>query len=189
MPSRQELNLRARAVGIDPANYANDSKLEQRVIYEEKSAGTESGVAATGTLTSTGTAPADGDTVTIGERTYTFKTALSEDSGDAVPDEVLIGASAAAALDNLKLAINGGATEGTNYSTGTVAHEEVTAGTNTDTTQAVTSNEEGFGGNSIATTEDSTVLSWGAATLASGAPGTAAVDADDAQAVSGGARV
>lgn len=184
MPSRQELNLRARAVGIDPANYANDSKLEQRVIFEETSAGTESGTAATGTLTSTGVAPADGDTVTIGERTYTYKTALT-----GAADEVLIGASAAAALDNLKSAINGTAGAGTTYGTGTAAHEEVTAGTNTDTTQVVTSNEEGFGGNSIATTEASTVLSWGAATLASGAPGTAAVTASDAQATSGGARV
>lgn len=78
MSSRQELNIRARNVGIDPANYANDSKLEQRVIYEEKNSATETGALAVGTLTSTGTASADGDKVKIGDKTYTFKTALTE---------------------------------------------------------------------------------------------------------------
>ena len=36
MPSRAELNLRARVVNVNPASYPNDSKLEQKVLYEEK---------------------------------------------------------------------------------------------------------------------------------------------------------
>lgn len=36
MPSRAELELRAAAVNVTAANYPNDSKLEQKVIYEEK---------------------------------------------------------------------------------------------------------------------------------------------------------
>jgi len=36
MPSRAELNLRAGAVNVDNTTYANDSKLEQAVIYAEK---------------------------------------------------------------------------------------------------------------------------------------------------------
>lgn len=36
MPSRAELELRAAAVNVDQALYPNDSKLEQKVIYEEK---------------------------------------------------------------------------------------------------------------------------------------------------------
>lgn len=36
MPSRAELNLRARVVNVDPSTYPNDSKLEQKVLYEEK---------------------------------------------------------------------------------------------------------------------------------------------------------
>ena len=200
MPSRHELNVRARAVGFDPATIPNDSKLEQKVLYLEKSITTFSGTAgsqtltssgvfandetvtvgnmtyrmvdaladtkATGTLTSDATAPSDADTVTIGETVYTFKTALS--AGPAVAYEVLIGASAAAALDNLKLAINAGAGVGTNYSTGTAAHPSVVATTNTDTTQVVEALTAGRSANAIATTEESTHLSWGAATLTGG---------------------
>lgn len=54
---------------------------------------------------------------------------------DSIANEVLIGASAAAFLDNVKSAINGTAGEGTTYSTGTVAHPLIEATTNTDTTQ------------------------------------------------------
>lgn len=38
MPSRAELNLRARMCNIDAATYSNDSKLEQKVLYAEKTA-------------------------------------------------------------------------------------------------------------------------------------------------------
>lgn len=201
MPSRQELNLRARNVGIDPANYPNDSKLEQRVIYEEKNSATEAGslatatltsnatnvsnndtvtigdrvytfktnlteVLATATLTSNATIPEDGAQVSIGDRTYTFKTALS--SNPTVPNEVLIGGSAAVALDNLLVAINAGATAGTNYSIGTVAHEKVTATTNTNTTQLIVAKVPGVLANGIGTNETSPTLSWGGTNMSGG---------------------
>lgn len=211
MASRQELNLRAKNVGIDPANYPNDSKLEQRVIYEEKNSATEAGTQAVGTLTSDATNVANGETVTIGDRTYTFKTALTEVkatqtltsnatapadgdtvaigdrtyvfktalSSPAVPNEVLIGASAAIALDNLKLAINGGSTAyptaadasgaGTTWSTGTVRHEKVIATTNTNTTQVVEYYYPGVEGNKLSVGGKlGATLSWGAANLAGG---------------------
>lgn len=57
-------------------------------------------VAASGLLTFT-TQPADGDTVTINGRVYTFKTTLT-----GAADEVLRGADAAAARDNLVAALN-----------------------------------------------------------------------------------
>lgn len=236
MPSRAELELRAGNVGVDPANYPNDSNLEQKTIYEEKLAQTATGIKASGTvtsdatapdtggtvtigsktytfrttltgvratavLTSDATAPSDADTVTLGSTVYTFKTALTEaaatgvltasdvfsdgeevvigdttytmkatlSSGPTVPFEVLIGASAAASLDNLKLAINAGAGSGTNYSVGTTAHPDVTATTNTDTAQTVEANETGVAGNAIATTTDAADVAWGAATLENGA--------------------
>lgn len=200
MSNRAELSIRARNVGIDPTNYPNDSKLEQRVIYEEKRSTAETGALATGTLTSSGTAtagkhitigsitytivaslsevkatatltsdgtaPDDGDTVRIGSQIYTFKTTLS--TNPTVANEVLIGVSAAAALDNLKSAINGSAGAGSTYSTGTVAHPDIEATTNTDTTQVVVARNWGTQWNDEPTLESSDHLSWGGTTLAGG---------------------
>lgn len=46
MPSRAELELRAAAVNVTPSAYPNDSKLEQKVLYQEKTL-TASGAATT----------------------------------------------------------------------------------------------------------------------------------------------
>lgn len=184
MPSRAELNIRARAVALDASAYANDSKLEQAVIYAEKTASGDS-VKATGTLTSDATNVSANDTVTIGGYVYTFVATPS------APFQVDIGGTAAATLDNLKAAINDSGTAGTTYGTGTYAHPSVTATTNTDTTQVVEARLGGANGNAIATTESSSHLSWGAATLASGDDGTYNLgqsESDNAK-ISGGADV
>ena len=122
------------------------------------------GSQATETLTSTGT-PSDGDTVTIGTQTYTYKTILS--TGPTVPNEVLIGASQALAMENLRRAVNGDGAEGTEYGVGTSINEDVTA-TDTATTVAATSIYYGTSENSIVTTETGATLAWGAATLSGG---------------------
>lgn len=124
---------------------------------------TSAGVKATGVLTASGVF-SNGETITISERTYTMVTTLS-----GAANEVLIGANAAASLDNLKSAINASAGEGTTYGTGTVAHAKVSATTNTDTAQTVEYFEVGTVGNAITTTETCANAAWGAATLASGA--------------------
>lgn len=134
------------------------------------------GVHAENTITSNGTAPADGATVTVGSTVYTAKTALTS---PAVPYEVLIGVSAATFLDNLKSAINATAGAGTTYGTGTVAHPSVVATTNGDTTQVVVARAPGVSYNTIATTETSATLSWADATLGGGAgASTPGVDAE-----------
>ncbi|MFY9644385.1 MAG: flagellar hook-basal body complex protein [Terriglobales bacterium] len=85
---------------------------------------------ATGTLTSNGSAPSSGDTVTVGGTTYTFETSLT---APTTANQVLIGGSATVALANLVNAINGNyadtnGTPGTaGYGTDTVANGEVTA--------------------------------------------------------------
>lgn len=198
MASRNELNVRARALGFDPSTIANDSKLEQKILYLEKNATAITGAAGAQTLTTTGTFSA-GEIITIGSVTYTMRAALtgakatqtltgtdvfsngeliSVDgvtyvmrtalSSPAVVNEVLIGADLATSLDNLKLAINAGATAGTEYSLGTAVHPEVNATTNTDTTQVVEANDFNVTNASIATTKTAANASWGAGTLASG---------------------
>ena len=123
------------------------------------------GVYATGTLTAS-TRPSDGDTVTIGATTYTFKTTLS--AGPAVANEVLIGANVAATHTNLTAAINGSAGAGTTYGTGTTANASATA-TAGATTTVLTAIAQYTAGNSVVTTEVGSNTSFGAATLTGGA--------------------
>jgi hypothetical protein len=140
--------------------------------------GTESGVAAVGTLTSGGAcAPAkyaestltsdatnvtDGDTVTIGTTVYRFKDTM------LAAYDVKIGASAAVTLDNLKAAINATGTAGTEYFAGTLVHPTVIASVNTDTTQKIVARVIGTAANTTATTETSSHLSWADTTLGGG---------------------
>lgn len=199
MPSRNELVIRGNAVGLTAANYPNDSKFEAKILYLEKNGTTYTetlgtgvftiagadvanndtitvgnrvytfktnltGVKATGTLTSTDVF-ADGETVSVNGRTYTFKTTLSS---PAQQNEVLIGASAAASLDNFKSAINGTAGEGSTYSTGTVAHANVTATTNANDSQVVEAKNYGVEANSFSTTSTAADNTWGGTTLSGG---------------------
>ena len=125
-------------------------------------------VAASGTLTvSAGGSNIQADeTVTIGDKVYTFKSALTPTEG-----EVLIGANDTAALLNLKNAINHEGTPGTDYSCA-AAHSTVSASSSNATTVVVAAKTKGTAGNAIATTETMANGSWGAATLASGVNGT-----------------
>jgi flagellar hook protein FlgE len=136
---------------------------------------------ATGTLTATGNAHA-GDTVTIGNTTYTFVTALS--ASPTVPNQVLISNAAtgaeAATLANLAAAINGSG-QGTTCSIGTVGVPSViaTAGATTLSLLAVT---PGSADNSIVTTVSlfkgsSFGAAFGAATLTGGANASLATSA------------
>lgn len=140
--------------------------------------GVETGVAASGVLTSAGAcAPADfadqaltsdgvnfadNETVTIDTTVYRFKTT------PAAAYDVQIGASAAVSLDNLKAAINASGTAGTEYFAGTLEHPTVIATTNTDTVQTIRAKTIGTAANSIATTETGAHAAWGAATMANG---------------------
>lgn len=124
--------------------------------------GYSAGGNATGLLSTSGVI-SDGDTVTLGAVVYTFKTTLS---GAAY--EVAINGSTANALSNLKAAIGLTGVAGTNYGTGTLIHQFITAGTLTSTTLALTAKNSGTGGNSLATTTTSGVISFGGSTLLGG---------------------
>jgi hypothetical protein len=139
---------------------------------------------AAGTLTFTGQ-PADGQTVTIGSRTYTFRTTIS--SPGAVGD-VKIAASAAFTLFNLHSCLrppeNGGG-PGIDYSLANVLqpvphHPEVDSVAPIALTFDVTAKLAGAAGNAIVTTTNVTGASWTAATLTGGADeGTTEVEITD----------
>lgn len=117
------------------------------------------------------TAPADGNTVTIAGKVYTFKTTLS--TAPAVEGEVLIGSTsnAAAALDNLKSAINHTGTPGTDY-TCAAAHPMALATTNTNTAQTVEPLLAGVDGNFATIATSTTGGAWNLAAIAGGIDGT-----------------
>lgn len=102
-------------------------------------------IAATNVLNAADT-PHNGDSFTLGTKPYTFRTALTPVEG-----EILIGGSAAVALDNALSAVNHTGTPGTDYSCA-VAHPTVQATTNTATDQTFQARTGGVGGNAIAST-------------------------------------
>lgn len=103
--------------------------------------------------------------------------ATSISTGGLVVGEVNISTTAALTLTNLFRAINfSGGTQGTDYNI-TSAHPDVVATNPSGTTVVATGRGAGVAYN-IASTEASTHLSWGAATLTGGINGTPAKDGD-----------
>lgn len=117
---------------------------------------------AVATLTLTGNAVA-AETVVIGAVTYTWRASVG-----ATANEVLVGASASASLDNLKSAVNADGNTAV-YGSATVANPGVGAGAKTATTLQLYAKAAGTGGNALASTETMTNGSFGGTTFASGA--------------------
>lgn len=119
-------------------------------------------VQATGTFTSAG-AFSDGETVTIGGQTYTFKSPFVN-----AANNIDASGTTAQTHENLRRAINGDGVAGTNYGTGTAVNTSVTAA-DTASTNVLTAILGGTVGNAIATTETCANASFGGATLSGGA--------------------
>lgn len=126
-------------------------------------------VKATGTLTFT-TNGADGDTVTIGSKTYTLQATLTNVNGN-----VKLGADIEATIANLKAAINLTAGAGTAYATAMTANTSASCTSSDSTTMVITALLYGTAGNSIATTKSSTHYAFGGATLSGGLDAVVAV--------------
>lgn len=106
------------------------------------------GVCAAETLLLAGANPANGDTVTIDGKTYTFQTTLTDVDGN-----VLIGATVTASRDNLAAAINLDAGAGTLYASLTTLHPSVHAIPSGTVNMIAEANDKGTAGNSIAIAE------------------------------------
>lgn len=206
MASRNELIIRGNMVGLVAANYPNDSKFEQKILYLEKNGTTFTGTLATQVLTSDASAQSDGDKIIIGGTTYTFKTnltgvkatstltnATSFTAGETVTidgkqytfvvtpvkaNDVAIGANVAASLDNIKQAINQGDSVyptaasnegiGTNYGLDTARHSTVSATTNGATTQVIEARDFGTVANAFTTVETCATGAWTSTVMAGG---------------------
>lgn len=160
---RQGTGVPTAATGPKGTMYLRTDGGVGTTLYVRETAGIA--LTALGTFTLTGI-PLNNELVSIGSVGYTFKTALSV--GPTVANQILIGIDASACLDNLIAAINGGGGAGTLYSTGTVAHPFVSAAAGAGDTMSVVADAAGAAGNSITTATNSTVGSWGAATLTGG---------------------
>lgn len=142
---------------------------EQKSDASGEIAGTDLADKAIGTLTSDGTVPTAADTVVVGNVTYTFRASVT-----TTANEVKLGTGGAAAADslaNLKSAINADGNTAV-YGSLTVVNPDVGAGALTATTLQIYAKVGGTAGNSLASTEGSTHLSYGATTLAGGAAAT-----------------
>lgn len=105
--------------------------------------------------------PLDAETFTINATVYTV-----EDGAVATAFEVNDAATAALFIVNLCAAINAdGVGDGSDYAAGTTAHPDVSCTASTATTLTVASLVGGSDDNGLATTETSTVASFGGATL------------------------
>lgn len=114
-------------------------------------------------LTSNNTNVSNNDTVTLGAKTYTFKTALTPTEG-----EVLIGGNADASLLNLIRAVNRTGTPDTDYKCAAV-HPTVSASASvTNHTVTFTAKTAGLTGDTLASTEAATTLSFPYTTLTGG---------------------
>lgn len=111
----------------------------------------EGGVSAQGTLTLANN-PDDGDTITIGTKTYTFQDTLTNADGN-----VLIGAGVADTRASLVAALQLGTGAGTRYAAATTQHPTVRALVAfTGSALVLTARQVGTAGNSIPTTSSFT---------------------------------
>lgn len=159
------------ATAVLTSDENNDLNAAQVVVgaktYTFKTALTET--KASGVITSTANGnPSEDETITIGAVTYRFRNTLAQ------VNDVLIGASGEATLNNLRAAINLTGTEGVEYFAGQVIHPTVTAPSVAvlnvaDYDLTVQAKTIGTGGNSIVLTELATNITVsGAGTLAGG---------------------
>lgn len=114
--------------------------------------------------------PLNGETITIGAKTYTFQTVLTNVDGN-----VWIGSSTTSAINNLFAAITLGPGAGTAYAVAMSAHPTAFAIAPVALTMLVYALVGGVGGDSIVTTETLAGGSFSAATLIGGSPSSCSI--------------
>lgn len=173
----------AQAIGV-PGEFYDDSP--RRVApYILRSA--EGEIAAQGSVSFSGN-PADGDSVTVGETTYTFKTEMAE------VNNIKLGSSQSDSISTLVKVVNGTGASGTDYYAGTTTPNASASAVSSGSEVTVSAKTAGAAGNSVALAATGSVMSVSGSTLEGGAvssvlPTVACVftaGAEDNEAVIGG---
>lgn len=173
----------AQALGV-PGEFYDDSP--RRVApYILRSAAGE--IAATGSIAFSGN-PADGDTVTVGETTYKFKTDM------AAANDIKLGSSQSDSIATLVKVINGTGASGTDYYASTTTPNASAFASASGAEATITAKTAGTAGNSVVLAATGSVMSVSGSTLEGGAlstvlPTVACVftaGAEDNEAVIGG---
>jgi hypothetical protein len=139
------LTIQAKIPGTVPNSIATTEEGDH-TSWADTTLGGGTGASVAGVTTA-------GALLTIGSRVYTIVDELSETAADAIVDQILYGANEASMIANFKLALNAGASAGTNYSTGTVVNALVVGGASDATTMVITAKVKGTAGDDIATLE------------------------------------
>lgn len=126
--------------------------------------------------------PTNGQQFTIGTKTYTMQTVLTNVNGN-----ILIGVDTATTQANVLAALTLGAGAGTAYAAATTAHPSIDAYQDTGTTIRIEAKAGGAAGNAIATTENLANATFTGLTLVNGTDDrfTLYIDVDEARAVTG----
>ncbi len=163
-PSTLEAGSQRGVSNLNDALHLLEKKRVLRAVKLLTDVTVTASVAASETLTSSGVFT-DTETVTIGSRTYTFRTPFVD-----AADNIDASGTIAQTHENLRRAINGDGVAGTNYGTGTAVHADVSAA-DTATTNVLTALAGGTQGNALVSTETGANLAFGGATFSGGAGG------------------
>lgn len=148
----------AQALGV-PGEFYDDSP--RRVApYILRSAAGE--IAAAGSIAFAGN-PADGDTVTVGETTYKFKTDM------AAANDIKLGSSQSDSIATLVKVINGTGASGTDYYAGTTTPNASASASASGAEVTITAKTAGTAGNSVALAATGSVMTASGSTLEGGA--------------------
>lgn len=148
----------AQALGV-PGEFYDDSP--RRVApYILRSAAGE--IAAAGSIAFAGN-PADGDTVTVGETTYKFKTDM------AAANDIKLGSSQSDSIATLVKVINGTGASSTDYYAGTTTPNASAAASASGAEVTITAKTAGTAGNSVALAATGSVMTASGSTLEGGA--------------------
>lgn len=173
----------AQALGV-PGEFYDDSPRRVAPYILRSDAGE---IAATGSIAFSGN-PADGDTVTVGETTYKFKTDM------AAANDIKLGSSQSVSIATLVKVINGTGASGTDYYAGTTTPNASASASASGAEATITAKTAGAAGNSVVLAATGSVMSVSGSTLEGGAlstvlPTVACVftaGAEDNEAVIGG---